>query len=1099
MLERLTASPERPYAVVLGGSKVSDKLKVIEALLPTVDTLLVGGGMCFTFLAAQGHDVGLQPARAGPGRGLPGLPRDRQGRAAGRRGRRRRVLRRRGARRRAGRRDPGRPDGPGHRPRVGAARSPQALQGARTVFWNGPMGVFELAPFAEGTRGVAEAVAALTEQGALTVVGGGDSAAAVRALGHRRGALHAHLHRRRREPRGPRGQAAARAGGAGMSRTPLMAGNWKMNLHHLEAIALVQKLAFSLSPADHDAVEVVVLPPFTDLRSVQTLVDGDRLLLGYGAQDLSPHDAGAHTGDISGGDAGQARLPLRPRRAQRAARVTTARATTSCAPRCRRPSRAGLVPLLCVGEGLEVRRAGRARRAHHRAAARGARGPAGAQAARTLVVAYEPVWAIGTGEVATPDDAQEVCAALRGTLAELYPGDLADGVRVLYGGSVKSSNVAALMARARRRRRPGRRRQPGRRGVRADLPLPGRLTPSGALRTGPSGASRPGHDWPSNAAATLPRPCQPCLLSRQPSRTKPGPDRPSSRYPGEGGTPGAVLFSARASRHAAARPRSRRRCVRWRAATPPRPAAAAARAPRRPALPAARSRSRSASPRTRSSPATPARPRAARSSTPSGPASSTYNVDTSALEYNGVAESITATDPSNWTVKLKPGWTFHDGTPVDAESFVDAWNYTALSTNAQGNSYFFDDIEGYDDLQGETDDDGKVVKEPKAEEMSGLKVVDAHDLHGQAVQAVRAVADQDRLRGVLPAAQGVLRGPEDGFGKKPIGNGPFKADTAFTKGQGITLSRFDAYAGREGQGRQGRDQGLQRHQHRLHRGAGRHPRHHVADPAGRDRVLQGRLRRPLPRAPVVLVHLPRLPDLRPALRGQARPPGVLAWRSTARRSPRRSSTAPASRPTRSSRRSSTARARTPASTATLDVERAKALLAESGFDTSKPVDLWFNSGAGHDAWVQAVGNQLRQNLGIEYKLQGGLDFAQYLPKGDKKGFTGPFRLGWVMDYPSPQNYLEPLYSTQALAPTGSNQTFYSNPAFDSLIAEGNSAATPRGRHRQVPGRRGPAARGHADRADVLRQGAGRLVHEGARTSKVDAFGRIDLPNVTVKQ
>ena len=87
----------------------------------------------------------------------------------------------------------------------------------------------------------------------------------------------------------------------------------------------------------------------------------------------------------------------------------------------------------------------------------------------------------------------------------------------------------------------------------------------------------------------------------------------------------------------------------------------------------------------------------------------TYNVDNSALEYNGVAESITATDPSNWTVKLKPGWTFHDGTPVDAESFVDAWNYTALSTNAQGNSYFFDDIEGYDDLQGETDDDGKVV------------------------------------------------------------------------------------------------------------------------------------------------------------------------------------------------------------------------------------------------------------------------------------------------------------------------------------------------------------------------------------------------------
>ena len=228
-----------------------------------------------------------------------------------------------------------------------------------------------------------------------------------------------------------------------MSRTPLMAGNWKMNLNHLEAIALVQKLAFSLSPADHDAVEVVVLPPFTDLRSVQTLVDGDRLLLAHGAQDLSPHEAGAHTGDISG--AMLAKLGCRyvlvghsERREHHGEGDDVVRSKLQAAVR------SGLVPVLCLGEGLDVRRAG-----HHvdhtTAQLRAALEGLPAEAARALVLAYEPVWAIGTGEVATPEDAQQVCAALRSTLAELYPGDLADGVRVLYGGSVKSSNVRALM------------------------------------------------------------------------------------------------------------------------------------------------------------------------------------------------------------------------------------------------------------------------------------------------------------------------------------------------------------------------------------------------------------------------------------------------------------------------------------------------------------------------------------------------------------------------------------------------------------------------------------------------------------------------------
>jgi len=231
-----------------------------------------------------------------------------------------------------------------------------------------------------------------------------------------------------------------------MARKPLMAGNWKMNLNHLEAIALVQKLAYTLSDKDYDATEVVVLPPFTDLRSVQTLIDGDRLRVGFGAQDLSPHDGGAYTGDVSG--AMLAKLGCAyvvvghsERREHHHEDDQAVNAKVKAA------ARHGIVPILCVGESLDVRREG-GQVAHSMGQLRAALQAITADQARTLVVAYEPVWAIGTGEVATPEDAQEVCAALRGTLAELYDADLAGGVRILYGGSVKPDNVAAIMAQA---------------------------------------------------------------------------------------------------------------------------------------------------------------------------------------------------------------------------------------------------------------------------------------------------------------------------------------------------------------------------------------------------------------------------------------------------------------------------------------------------------------------------------------------------------------------------------------------------------------------------------------------------------------------------
>jgi triosephosphate isomerase (TIM) len=230
------------------------------------------------------------------------------------------------------------------------------------------------------------------------------------------------------------------------SRTPLMAGNWKMNLDHLQATHLVQKLSWILQDARHDfaAVEVAVLPPFTDIRSVQTLVDGDRLEIRHGAQDLSVHDSGAYTGEISG--AFLAKLGctyVGVGHSER--REHHAETDDIVGAKIRAAYRHGLTPIFCCGEGLEIRQNG-THVEHVLGQVEAALAGLPVEQARSLVVAYEPIWAIGTGEVATPEDAQEVCAAIRTKLAELYSGDTADGIRILYGGSVKSGNVAAIMA-----------------------------------------------------------------------------------------------------------------------------------------------------------------------------------------------------------------------------------------------------------------------------------------------------------------------------------------------------------------------------------------------------------------------------------------------------------------------------------------------------------------------------------------------------------------------------------------------------------------------------------------------------------------------------
>ena len=229
-------------------------------------------------------------------------------------------------------------------------------------------------------------------------------------------------------------------------RKPLIAGNWKMNLNHLEAIAVTQKLSYSLDDKDFDAVDVVVIPPFTDIRSVQTLIDGDRLRLSYGAQDLSPEASGAYTGDISGSMLNKLGCSYvvvghSERRAihSESDEIVNRKIKAALANE--------ITPIFCIGEELAIREAGN--HVEHvfsqiRNGLKGFHKPD----LKKIVFAYEPVWAIGTGKTASAEDAQEVCTAIRIELAKIGSIEIAEAARILYGGSVKSSNIVEIMKQA---------------------------------------------------------------------------------------------------------------------------------------------------------------------------------------------------------------------------------------------------------------------------------------------------------------------------------------------------------------------------------------------------------------------------------------------------------------------------------------------------------------------------------------------------------------------------------------------------------------------------------------------------------------------------
>lgn len=230
-----------------------------------------------------------------------------------------------------------------------------------------------------------------------------------------------------------------------MARKLLIAGNWKMNLNHLEAIGVVQKLAFALDKDVYNDVDVAVIPPFTDLRSVQTLVEGDKLQVTYGAQDISMYDSGAYTGEISAGMLSKLGCDwVVVGHSER--REMHNETDEIVAKKAKAALKADMKPIVCVGEPLEVREAGEHVNHVVTQVENSLAGLTDTDLENT-VIAYEPVWAIGTGKVASAADAQEVCAAIRDKVREIAGDNIADSMRILYGGSMKIDNVSELVSR----------------------------------------------------------------------------------------------------------------------------------------------------------------------------------------------------------------------------------------------------------------------------------------------------------------------------------------------------------------------------------------------------------------------------------------------------------------------------------------------------------------------------------------------------------------------------------------------------------------------------------------------------------------------------
>lgn len=430
-------NPLHPFVAIIGGAKVSDKIGVISNLLDKVDTLLIGGGMANTFLAAQGYKMGKSLveedkldlakellAKAKKNKVNMLLPTDLVMAAA--------VA----------------PDAEHVTEKVenlnqaymaldiGAETSKayaEALADAKMIVWNGPMGVFEMDAFCKGTEAVAKAVA---KSRATSIVGGGDSVAAIEKLGLAKRITH-----------------ISTGGGASLEylegkvlpgvaalddlRRKMIAGNWKMHKTVSEAVELAEDIVMETNGTLN---EVVIFPPFTALETVADAIDGKHV--GYGAQDLHWEDKGAFTGAVSGAMIADicAEYVLVGHSERRTIFGENEKIVAS---KIIAAYRNGLKPMLCVGENLAEREAGKTARKINMQLKSALR-VISAEDAENLVVAYEPIWAIGSGKAATPEDALEVCTLIREKIGKIFTPDIARKVRILYGGSVNEKNAASF-------------------------------------------------------------------------------------------------------------------------------------------------------------------------------------------------------------------------------------------------------------------------------------------------------------------------------------------------------------------------------------------------------------------------------------------------------------------------------------------------------------------------------------------------------------------------------------------------------------------------------------------------------------------------------
>ena len=430
-------NPLHPFVAIIGGAKVSDKIGVISNLLDKVDTLLIGGGMANTFLAAQGYKMGKSLveedkldlakellAKAKKNKVNMLLPTDLVMAAAFA------------------------PDAEHVTEKVknlnqaymaldiGAETSKayaEALADAKMIVWNGPMGVFEMDAFCKGTEAVAKAVA---KSRATSIVGGGDSVAAIEKLGLAKRITH-----------------ISTGGGASLEylegkvlpgvaalddlRRKMIAGNWKMHKTVSAAVALAEDIVMKTNGTLN---EVVIFPPFTALETVADAIDGKHV--GYGAQDLHWEDKGAFTGAVSGAMIADicAEYVLVGHSERRTIFGENEKIVAS---KIIAAYRNGLKPMLCVGENLAEREAGKTARKINMQLKSALR-VISAEDAENLVVAYEPIWAIGSGKAATPEDALEVCTLIREKIGKIFTPDIARKVRILYGGSVNEKNAASF-------------------------------------------------------------------------------------------------------------------------------------------------------------------------------------------------------------------------------------------------------------------------------------------------------------------------------------------------------------------------------------------------------------------------------------------------------------------------------------------------------------------------------------------------------------------------------------------------------------------------------------------------------------------------------